>query len=397
MRVDKIFRFIPSSKIYLKEGKEYLYDPYRDKFVIATPEEKVRQKVLKYFRWRFGVPKRHFNVEVHMSKFGYTDNKERADILITRQIGSEDRILAVIECKAEYVPIDDSVVSQVLRYAKYLNSEYAFAINGIDLQCYNYSAKKKGYIAYNQLKTYRKMIQSFENALGQAKVKNTRATMNELNNLYYLRKNYDTYIGSMTPDEDVAIIANITVCLYDMSKKIKPQVFEYFTLLDDCGIRRKEFGNPGGIYNSKYRVLSIVDDCGRKCEVGFSIDHIYDEKTALNVAINQHHALQYVLDDKSILINGFEYTFVHSGKIAVGRGGSGKVSELKELIKNRYPNLIINTTIMLGTLVGNDRLYMDSKDFVSFLERIITYSLIRDEYRNLKSSESRKAVINTQN
>ncbi|WP_320958653.1 hypothetical protein, partial [Enterocloster asparagiformis] len=94
---------------------------------------------------------------------------------------------------------------------------------------------------------------------------------------------------------------------------------------------------------------------------------------------------------------GFEYTFVHSGKIAVGRGGSGKVSELKELIKNRYPNLIINTTIMLGTLVGNDRLYMDSKDFVSFLERIITYSLIRDEYRNLKSSESRKAVINTQN
>ena len=25
-----------------------------------------------------------------MSKFGYTDNKERADILITRQIGSED-------------------------------------------------------------------------------------------------------------------------------------------------------------------------------------------------------------------------------------------------------------------------------------------------------------------
>lgn len=81
----------------------------------------------------------------------------------------------------------------------------------------------------------------------------------------------------------------------------------------------------------------------------------------------------------------------------MGRGGSGKVSELKELIKNRYPNLIINTTIMLGTLVGNDRLYMDSKDFVSFLERIITYSLIRDEYRNLKSSESRKAVINTQN
>lgn len=56
MRVDKIFRLIPASKIHLKEGKEYLYDSYRDKFVIATPEEKVRQKVLKFFRWRLRIP-----------------------------------------------------------------------------------------------------------------------------------------------------------------------------------------------------------------------------------------------------------------------------------------------------------------------------------------------------
>lgn len=237
------------------------------------------------------------------------------------------------------------------------------------------------------------MAKSFDNVFAQAKVKSTRATLDELNNINYLRKNYGFYIGCNTPDEDLYIIANITDCLHDTSKKIKSQSFEYFSLLSDIGIRRREFGNPGGNYNSKYRVLSIIDKDGKKCEVGLSIDRIYNGKTALNVAVNQHHALHYVLDDKSILINGQEYTFIHSGKIAVGRGGSGKVKELKELVTKKYPDLIINNRITLGTLNGNSRLYMNSEMFGLLIERVITYSLIRDEYRTLKCKGKGKADL----
>lgn len=167
----------------MKEGKEYLYASYRDKFVIATPEEKVRQKVLKFFRWRLRIPCRCIDVEVHMSKFGYTDNNERADIVITRQVENEEEILAVIECKADYVHIDNSAISQALRYATYLNAEYAFVINGINLECYKYSAENKGYVELNHLKSYGKMAKSFDNVFAQAKVISTRATLDELNTL----------------------------------------------------------------------------------------------------------------------------------------------------------------------------------------------------------------------
>lgn len=353
---------------------------------VATPEEKVRRKVLKYFRWRLLIPSKHIQVEVPMTKFGYINNKERADILITRDYDEDDEILAVIECKATYVKIDDDVIAQVMRYATYLNAEFAFATNGVELRCFRYNKKQNGYVEFNRLETYKNMVKSFENVFGQAMVKTTRSSLDNLHNVKDIRCKYKTKIGQSTSDEVVPIIANLIECLYDIRIKIQEEDFEYFKLINDEGIRRKEFGNPGGIYNSKYRMFQIMDRDGENHEIGMSIDIIYDTKTALNVSVDNHHALHYVLDDKSICINHKTdmYVFTHKGRISYGRGGSGKAEELRELIYNEFPSLISDQSIVLGELSGNVLLDINTPSVVDFIGRIIVYSLIRDKYRKNK-------------
>ena len=53
-------------------------DPVREKYVPATPEEEVRQKVLQYLITVLKVPKQAIRVEYLLSKSGL-DSKNRAD------------------------------------------------------------------------------------------------------------------------------------------------------------------------------------------------------------------------------------------------------------------------------------------------------------------------------
>ena len=77
-----LLRFIPSPKTYVSEGKEYVYDRCRRKKVVLTPEERVRQSVVSYFRWILRTPLRYMQTEVSMKRYGYTSRKDRADLLI---------------------------------------------------------------------------------------------------------------------------------------------------------------------------------------------------------------------------------------------------------------------------------------------------------------------------
>ena len=104
-----LLRFIPSPKTYVSEGKEYVYDRCRRKKVVLTPEERVRQSVVSYFRWILRTPLRYMQTEVSMKRYGYTSRKDRADLLILRPDGNT--ILAVIECKAAHVEIMGLMVS----------------------------------------------------------------------------------------------------------------------------------------------------------------------------------------------------------------------------------------------------------------------------------------------
>ena len=98
-----------------------------------------------------------------------------------------------------------------------------------------------------------------------------------------------------------------------------------------------------------------------------------DEKEA-------HHALQLVVED-NVAITGDKVNFYHSGKIAVGRQGSGKIDELRMFVEDRYPRIISGNRFFLGSIV-HDRLWrLDDPDVIGLIENLISYSIVRDEYR----------------
>ena len=61
--------------------------------------------------------------------------------------------------------------------------------------------------------------------------------------------------------------------------------------------------------------------------------------------------------------------------------GSGKVEELREFVKARRPQLIYGKRFYLGTLINDRDWNLDDTEVTNLIENLISYALIRDEYR----------------
>ena len=116
-------------KICLKEGKRYIFDPLRKKYVALTPEEWVRQNFTSYLIDAKSYPSGLIANEVQIA-VGTT--KKRCDTVIY------DRSLRprmIVEYKAPTVDISQSVFDQIVRYNMTLHVEYLTVTNGRQLFC----------------------------------------------------------------------------------------------------------------------------------------------------------------------------------------------------------------------------------------------------------------------
>lgn len=101
-----------------------IYDPLRRKNVARTPEEVVRQQVIRWLHESCGVSLTRMTSEYG---FQYNRRRYRADVLVF------DRALQpllLVECKAPGVPLGDALVEQVLRYTRVLQVRYVLVTNG---------------------------------------------------------------------------------------------------------------------------------------------------------------------------------------------------------------------------------------------------------------------------
>ena len=155
-------------------------------------------------------------------------------------------------------------------------------------------------------------------------------------------------------------------------------------------MRLLEYGNAsGGKFSGPYRSFLVEYQGSTEIvSIGLSIyvtsAHQDVNKTVLNVAIDNektvHHALQLVLDD-NVREVGRNCFFYHHGRIAVGKIGSGKVDELRAFVEDKAPELVSGKQFFLGKL-ANDRLWnLDDSEVTAFIKNLISYALIRDEYR----------------
>ena len=111
------------------EGKPYVFDPLRRRFVALTPEEEVRQKVLYLLVEQLHVPAGLVAVEYSVKVNGMD---KRADVVV---FGTEGRPLMVVECKAPSVTLTQAVLEQALRYHSALRPRFLFLSNGATAYC----------------------------------------------------------------------------------------------------------------------------------------------------------------------------------------------------------------------------------------------------------------------
>ena len=111
-------------KIKVENEKEFIFDEFRKRWIILTPEEWVRQNFLQYLTQIKKYPASLIAIEKEI-KLG--ELKKRFDIVV---YDSNTKPWMIIECKEMNVPIDKSALDQVLRYNITLNVPYLVITNG---------------------------------------------------------------------------------------------------------------------------------------------------------------------------------------------------------------------------------------------------------------------------
>ena len=102
---------------------EKIFDPVRKKYVKLTPEEQVRQTIIRYLVEKLKYPLTHISVEKELSNY----IKQRADIVVYNK-KFEPKL--IIECKAPTVKLNGKIFEQLLAYSSAANFEYLILTNG---------------------------------------------------------------------------------------------------------------------------------------------------------------------------------------------------------------------------------------------------------------------------
>lgn len=378
-------------KIYKRGIKDCYLDPVRKKLIYITPEETVRQKVISYLIDNLKVPAEMISVEAHLSHYGLESNR-RADIII-HAVDSEGiyRPIAIIECKAPGVVLGDKAADQITDYCNLLACDYAMMVNDCESFSYHYDEKRNEYVQIEGLPEYLELLENKFTVFDPGEFP-ARIPHNEISK--YLKENLDEYAGDLSnlTEHNLACAAfNLLEGLLDPRHRLPAREYDMFELIEDYGVRTLSYGDAsGGTFSGLYRSFIIdVNGSTEIISIGFSTYCTYaypdNVKTAINVAIDNekesHHSLQLVLDD-NVEYTGNRFTFLHHGRIGVSNKGSGKIDELREYVKARRPQLIYGKRFYLGSLIDDREWHIDDPEVVSLIENLISYALIRDEYRS---------------
>lgn len=122
---------LPNYDFKLKtiEGKKYIFDQVRKKYLILTPEEWVRQHFINFLNVTFNYPLSLMTVEQPLK---YHSMNKRADIICYNELGKK---ILMVECKAPTVKLNQLVFDQIARYNFELKLPFLVVTNGINHYC----------------------------------------------------------------------------------------------------------------------------------------------------------------------------------------------------------------------------------------------------------------------
>ncbi|OSZ77305.1 restriction endonuclease subunit R [Chitinophagaceae bacterium IBVUCB2] len=114
----------PAFRMRQEEGKDFIFDALRKKWLLLTPEEWVRQNFVQYLLQVKKYPSTLIALEKEI-KLG--ELKKRFDVLV---YDNNHQPWMMVECKATTIRLDENVLEQALRYNISVPVEYIVITNG---------------------------------------------------------------------------------------------------------------------------------------------------------------------------------------------------------------------------------------------------------------------------
>lgn len=111
------------------EGKQYIFDSLRKKYVRLTPEEWVRQNFVQFLISEKKYPTSLIAIEAGVN---INNNPQRADLIIFDRLGQP---ALVAEFKAPEVKISQQTFDQIVRYNRQLKVKFLIVSNGMQHYC----------------------------------------------------------------------------------------------------------------------------------------------------------------------------------------------------------------------------------------------------------------------
>ena len=114
----------PGFRVKKENGKDFLFDPLRKKWLLLTGEEWVRQNFVQYLVRVKNYPAALIALEKMIS---LGELKKRFDILV---YNNSHQPWMMIECKEMNVKLNDNVLQQILRYNMAVPVKFMVITNG---------------------------------------------------------------------------------------------------------------------------------------------------------------------------------------------------------------------------------------------------------------------------
>ena len=130
-----------SDKLITKKenGKVKIFDPVRKKYLVATPEESVRQLLTLYLLEDLSYSKNAISIEKMLIVNGL---QKRFDILVYDE---NTKPFLIVECKSPKIKITDDVFRQAAVYNFELQAPYLVVCNGLETYCCKMDYEKKSF------------------------------------------------------------------------------------------------------------------------------------------------------------------------------------------------------------------------------------------------------------
>jgi type I site-specific restriction endonuclease len=122
-----------------ENGKTFIFDTFRKKFILLTPEEWVRQHFLQFLVTEKKYPASRMALEYPLR---YNTLSKRGDIVFFAKSGHPELI---VECKAPSVKVTQDTFDQAARYNFVLKVRYLIITNGLAHFCCEMDYEKQSY------------------------------------------------------------------------------------------------------------------------------------------------------------------------------------------------------------------------------------------------------------